>query len=621
MSYLRIEKLSIKNYRSFWNNKQTFEFPGNDYKKPTVIVWYNNAWKSNLINSILYGLNINFVSKDTFSIDDFHNRIITNKPEIELWCDSSEELKYDRVKKANLKWFHKLEIKIDWNEIAWSTIKSYSNDTCRSENYQAFWANRYFSVFYINFHNIKEEISTQKSSRWSLKSFLAKHIKRITESDELMNQRKGAYQWQLKQSTNTIMSWSMLEWFVSNIKTNYTNNLRDNPCEIQFWLPEYEDIFLKMMFMIWLNWDDTNLVPINHFWDWYISMFVMAVIQAIADHQHQYVVKWSDTLTSIASYYNCSIDELKSVNWWVETVAEWQVIKLPKDKCLFIFEEPESFLHENHQEYFYKRVLCKLSQDHQVIYTTHSDKMVDIFDTRWLIILEFDETTKQTINKYNNTAEYSPVLESPLNITDDQRETYNKRQYNNYICSIEPNINKILFSRKVIFVEWPNDLLVYSTLINQLTNHNFWECYLNYYNISIIAHHGKPTVQLLIDICNRIKLDYYVITDLDFIDTSLITNLRSYTTEAAMKAWWEYNDSQYDFKKWMITTLRKLINKCPADKIHFNVPKLETMIWYNADTKNPLQIWKKITTPNFVITDDLFPQSLKQYLEFTAHWI
>jgi predicted ATP-dependent endonuclease of OLD family len=52
------------------------------------------------------------------------------------------------------------------------------------------------------------------------------------------------------------------------------------------------------------------------------------------------------------------------------------------DKCLFLFEEPESFLHENHQEYFYKMVLCKLAENHQVIYTTHSDKMLDIFDTK-----------------------------------------------------------------------------------------------------------------------------------------------------------------------------------------------------------------------------------------------
>ena len=102
------------------------------------------------------------------------------------------------------------------------------------------------------------------------------------------------------------------------------------------------DIFLQMMFKIWLNGSNENLIPIEQFGDWYISMFVMAVIQSIA-----------------------------------ETNVE--------DKCLFLFEEPESFLHENHQEYFYKMVLCKLAINHQVIYTTHSDRMIDFFDTKGII--------------------------------------------------------------------------------------------------------------------------------------------------------------------------------------------------------------------------------------------
>jgi predicted ATP-dependent endonuclease of OLD family len=42
----------------------------------------------------------------------------------------------------------------------------------------------------------------------------------------------------------------------------------------------------------------------------------------------------------------------------IQAIAESET----KDQCLFLFEEPESFLHENHQEYFYKMVLCKLAE-------------------------------------------------------------------------------------------------------------------------------------------------------------------------------------------------------------------------------------------------------------------
>jgi predicted ATP-dependent endonuclease of OLD family len=42
----------------------------------------------------------------------------------------------------------------------------------------------------------------------------------------------------------------------------------------------------------------------------------------------------------------------------IQSIAE----EYSEDKALFLFEEPESFLHENHQEYFYKAVLCKLAE-------------------------------------------------------------------------------------------------------------------------------------------------------------------------------------------------------------------------------------------------------------------
>jgi putative ATP-dependent endonuclease of OLD family len=118
----------------------------------------------------------------------------------------------------------------------------------------------------------------------------------------------------------------------------------------------------------------------------------------------------------------------------IQAIAETNT----SDECLFLFEEPESFLHENHQEYFYKMVLCKLAKKHQVIYTTHSDKMIDFFDTKGIIRIEFDEERQQTERKYND-------------ITEPANEEY--KGYNDYIQRIEPNLNKILFSRKVILVE------------------------------------------------------------------------------------------------------------------------------------------------------------------------
>lgn len=322
MSKIRVDSILVKNYRSF-GTTQSFSFPTEDYKKPVAITGYNNSGKTNLMNAILYGIGFNFVSKETFQLNDFHNRKILNLPEIELRATSSVEKKYDG-KFADLTGIHKLKIQTDDTEIEGAKIESFKYDD--SQNWQAFGASKYFNIFFINFHKIKDEISTQKTSWGNLKSFLAKHIKNIVDTDEKMKEKKGTFESEIKIATENVLKDSNLSKFILEIKKNYSLNLRDNNCEVGFGLPEYEDIFLQMLFKIGLHGDATNLIPIDHFGDGYISMFVMAVIQAIAEN------------TST-------------------------------DKCLFLFEEPESFLHENHQEYFYKIVLCNLAErGHQVIY-------------------------------------------------------------------------------------------------------------------------------------------------------------------------------------------------------------------------------------------------------------
>ena len=81
MSEIKLKGIRIKNYRSF-GKQQDFIFPDSEYDKPIVILGYNNVGKTNLLNAILYGLQVNFVGKDTFTINDFHNKNIENIPEI-----------------------------------------------------------------------------------------------------------------------------------------------------------------------------------------------------------------------------------------------------------------------------------------------------------------------------------------------------------------------------------------------------------------------------------------------------------------------------------------------------------------------------------------------------------
>ena len=583
MSEIRINSIAVENYRSF-KERQEFVFPDENYKKPVAIVGYNNSGKTNLLNAILYSLQVNYVSKDTFSIDDFHNRNIDNIPFFMLNATSSTEPKFDGEKRANLSGYHRLKIYTDGDEIEGSKIESlnslnqvyrageYRDDT----NWDAFGATRYFNIFYINFHNIKEEIATERTSWGNLKSFLAKHIQKIVESDASMNAKKKDYEKEVQQSTDKVLQGSELERFVRLIKENYTTNLRNDDCTVNFGLPNYEDIFLKMLFKVGLNGDSENLVPISHFGDGYISMFVMAVIQAIAQ-------------------FNTD------------------------DKCLFLFEEPESFLHENHQEYFYKTVLCGLAEKgHQVIYTTHSDKMIDPFATKGLIRLEMN-SENQTVKKYNNIGDFNYE-----EIVEETGEVINYARYNEFIKTVEPNLNRMLFSKKVILVEGPNDVLVYKYAIKQKVlefiqdddsiqnKEKYADTYLNFENISIVCHHGKATANYIIELCKHFKIDYFVINDWDFDEEELsIDAINGFSTLDELKEDNIYTESN---KKAMITTNWKLIDSAGFDNIHFNIKKLEDVIGYGPNDKNSLAIWELLNSDGFEFDESLFPEKLEVFL-------
>lgn len=578
MSKIRIKSIKVKNYRSF-KEEQFFKFPDENYKKPVAIIGYNNAGKTNLMNCILYGLQINFISKDTFSINDFHKRDIDNIPQFILEVESSTEEKFEKDKSASLSGFHRLEIFIDEDEIEGSKMTSlkrlekifYDGEEKDDINWNSFGAGKYFNIFYINFHNIKEEISTQKTSWGNLKSFLAKHIKKLVDGDEEMSGKKEVFEGEMKMSTKKVLKDSKLNRFIESIKNNYIKNLRENNFEVEFGLPNYEDIFLQMMFKVGLNGDKNNLVPINHFGDGYISMFVMAVIKAIAETN-------------------------------------------PDDQCLFLFEEPESFLHENHQEYFYKMVLCELSKKHQVIYTTHSAKMIDIFNTEGLIRLEINEDN-ETIKKYNNVSGLG-------------QEAVDMSKYNDFIRTIEPNLNKILFSKKVVLVEGPNDAMVYKYCIQKrvvekiasradiVDKEKYAETYLNFENISIIPHHGKSTALYLMKVCKHFDVDYFVINDWDFKESEL--SFLQVSKSSSLEEFHKrivYINGGTSARKGMMTTNWKLISEAGSENIHFNIEKLEKVIGYDSDDKDSLKIWETINRESFCcFNEKLFPKKLEKFL-------
>jgi predicted ATP-dependent endonuclease of OLD family len=568
MSNIRINSISISNFRSF-KEGQDFFFPPIDYLKPVAIVGYNNSGKTNLMGAILYGIGEKFISEKTFEIVDIHNMNTNNQIKIiSNLSGSNYGFDYKGIPKS-ISGDYTISTLLEEGEIKSRISKSF------------FGANKHYGIFYINFHNIKEEIATQKTSWGNIRSFLGRHIQKLVDSDTSMQAKKVTFESEVAASTNKVLNESALSSFIEIIRRNYSTNLRNNDCKVDFGLPNYEDIFLKMIFKIGLNGNTDNLIPIDHFGDGFISMFVMAVIQAIAE---------SNT----------------------------------EDKCLFLFEEPESFLHENHQEYFYKTVLCGLAEKgHQVIYTTHSEKMIDPFDTKGLIRLEMDKNN-QTICKYNEIEEFN--IEE---VDESTGELINLSRYNEFIKTVEPNLNRILFSKKVILVEGPNDVLVYKYAIkkkilevistdNEIHNkEKYSEAFLNFENISIVCHHGKATANYLIELCKHFDVDYFVINDWDFeLGELSIEEVSAFNSLEDLKNSQLYIESE---KKAMITTNYNLIKNASIDKIHFNIKKLESVINYNSNDKSSLGIWNLLQSMSSEQFNELLvPPTLLHFIGLTG---
>lgn len=576
MSYIRINEITIKNYRSFGNTEQTFVFPDRSFKKPVAIVGYNNCGKTNLMNAILYGIGHKYISETSFEKKDFYNCDLNNIPYIESTLNGSSYR--DEYGEKTITDTYKLTFDIFNDEISAKMKPSF------------FGKNKHYGIFYINFHEIKKEISTQKTSWGNLTSFLAKHLKKLIDTDPTILSKKEDFIKTIKEATFQVKENTQLSSFIEQIKINLDKNLRDNSCDIDFCLPDYEDIFLEMLFKVGIGGDPNKLVPVDHLGDGYISMFVMAVIQTIGENAD--------------------------------------------DKCLFLFEEPESFLHENHQEYFYNNVLCRLTENgHQVIYTTHSDKMVDIFTTQGIIRLEMDPTLQQTIKKFND-------IETPEEIIDPIRHN------SQFLRVIEPNLNRLLFSQKVILVEGPNDVMAYKFAIEKEVENRcielkkfaksedlkrFAKNYLNFHNITIIPHHGKGTAILLVEICKHFGIDCFVINDWDLSDSFPISekNLQEINSLEELKQKDFYTEITTDSQKSQITSNWKIINAINNQQFHFNKPKLEGVLEFEKVDDEDIEnlkykkkgdssfLWGKLNEiKKFNL--NFFPATLVDFLEVNA---
>ena len=549
---MRIEQLTIKNYRSFSDEtKISFSKVG----KPISIIGHNNAGKTNLIDSLLYVLGKKSTYGNNFSKNDFFNHNINNNIIIKAKITEAPfQIQADAFNKTKQIDHIQLKISSDTGycetthtlcdkdgkqiRLAQSTTLSKTKEYTQEEK-KAFTERQndgllYFSkvknkipIYFIDPTNIQEELSPRKNS------LLGDIMKKVKSSFEkgvftqgcpknawIGKTRKEVFNHFLDVVEKQVLKTEELDDLIDTIKKEIMTQLglSEENFSLNLSLPDVDIFYKNLEFMLKDNNDPAKpQLPITNYGRGFLLLFIVALLKILSREK--------------------------------------------EGGNIFVIEEPETFLHEHYQEYFYK-VLCELAIKNQVIYTTHSKKFIDLFDPRTIIKLE------------NDCAKKTKVIQS-----DEEFLAY-PTDYAKYITSIEPNLGNLIFSDKVLIVEGAHDILAYKTIFQQDVNFGMQ-------NISIIAAFGKDGILNLVKLCKLYHIDYFVIHDWDLEDPNIDISLNITDSNSV------YNNLQKEHKQ-QYTKNHKLLMAAGKEKIHHNKKRLEEVLGIPQSEKGCESIYNKL---------------------------
>lgn len=574
---MRINRLTIQNYRSF-ADEVAIEFP--NIAKPIAIIGHNNAGKSNLIDALLMAMGKKSVYGNNFSKNDFFNHNINEDIIIRAKITDDDCLiQADAFNKTQTIDSIKLIISCedgfcDSNHIlcdnngkqirlSQSIPQSKKNDYSDEEK-KAFKERRtdgllYFTkiknkipLYFIDPTNIQDELSPKKNS---ILADVMKKVKASFEKDRFPKDfpketwqgktRKDIFNNYLKFVENNVLKTKELDELVECITEEIMSQLgldSDN-FDLSLSIPDI-DVFYKNLDFLLKDNDDPQKpkLPICNYGRGFSLLFIVALLKILS--------------------------------------------KSKDGGKIFVIEEPETFLHEHYQEYFYQ-VLCELAKNNQVIYTTHSKKFIDLFDPKTIIKLD------------NQGYKHTEVIQNK-----DEFITYPK-DYAKYITSIEPNLGNLIFSDKVLIVEGSHDILTYKMVFNDV---NF-----GLKNISIVAAFGKDGIINLINLCKLYKIDYFAIHDWDIekedIDVSIEPDGSS-----------DYASLTKEEKAQYTKNHKLLITAAGTDKIHQNKKRLEEVLGISQADKGCEAIYEKLKDLSREEIQKQYPklidENLLNFLEF-----
>lgn len=554
---MRIKKITVSGYRSFDFNGQTVKFE--DIKKPFSIIGHNNCGKTNFLQSLLIstGTHDEFWRKKDY---DFHNKE-TDKA-MNMSVKFSEPFPISTIypgEKADKEcWGAEYSCQfLNGRSDAFlrctaedgSVIVKQEKMKSRSLPVSFNTQKKPLNVIYINFHDLDKHVSL---SGRGLLSELFRDIKedfyspdnKIKLQDGTEQVRSNVFE-TLAEKLKSVLYTDMLKDFLATLNDEMSSTLKlsKEMINFDFIFSSPRDLYNRANLEV-VDSEGKVALPIASLGSGLKAMVVVAMLKVLSERD----------------------DEEK----------------------IFILEEPETFLHELYQDYLYE-ILCKLSEKHQVIYTTHSKKFVDIFEPKSIIKVHNPKHLKSEIIQVKDDLEVpeEAYKELSLNSVDD---------FSYFMKTLEPNLGLILFSRKVLLVEGPHDVLAYKMA--------FGSTILSAKNIAIVAVWGKTTSQYVCALTKHFKVDRFLVHDWDLSDLTADIDLAADDTGSIYSG--------------LSTTDRKHysnnhnISKAAEGNIHWNKINLEAVL--DIGRKGTIEIAAKLTGKSIEDIEKDYPNFLSNPL-------
>ena len=562
---MRIKKIEVKNFRSLQNCDVEFY----DLKKPITIIWENNAWKSNIIKSILYGTWYKYIWEDWLSENDFFNKETNVKISIRTIIS-----------------------KDDWTEtildfVSWETfrdapsLKEVGNDYNLSKIKKEAITNK---IFYYDFQSVSNLLKIKTDFSYTPLWKVVRKVKnKFKEDSELQNEVQD----KINEFINEVIaSDEEYQKFKENIWDKLKKNLKNHSkdFDLQHTIQDVDKIINWLSFFVQEN-ENKPLISVDNFWNWFRSLLVFSIFEAISE----------------------------SEEWW----------------NIFIFEEPETFLHENFEEYFFE-LLQKLAENNQVIITTHSKKFVDIFNVWTIIRLHNNQDTEYKTKVYQKEMTDAIIKNINDKVLSEDNVSLVKfpDEYWTYMKAVEPNIWLIAFSEKILIVEWPHDVLWYKTAFEKWLSEKWYSKSLWYLGVNIICVHNKDLIWPLMFICSELKTKAFIIFDSDLKKDQIIDENDDFFNEK-YKEKEPYSILASNQKQHYTKTI-KLVSI--AKKFNFwyqiNKPKIEEVLNFEIDDeekltykkKSSLEVYNKLKDKSYSEIKTEFPDFITDDLEKFIFW-